>query len=241
MPDAWSLDSIADLEASSEASGVTFNVTECTVAWVHQTSRKLDWASRKQPALLPTVLPADTCIAILAAAARVLSRQPTLVHITPPEDVSVTVVGDLHGALHDFLHMLRVAGEPSPTSWYIFNGDYVDRGIWSIELLTVLAAWKLALPTQVTMLRGDHESAGCSAYYGLKMELKEKYGSSYKRVYRACKLLFKELPLMYVAACIRKATTTACSTGHAFTKPRSCCMAACGAPPLMSSRTTTPR
>ncbi len=150
--------------------------------------------------------------------------------VHPPEHARVTIVGDLHGAFHDFCEMLAKAGEPSPDSWFIFNGvflcvcvcvwlgvvmgvlpcvfvhwyppcltgDYVDRGIWSIELLTILAAWKLTLSDNVFLLRGDHESSSCSAFYGLKMELKEKYGSEYKRVYRACKLLFKELPLMYV-------------------------------------------
>lgn len=158
----------ADLEASSDSltSGITFNESNCTVSWIHETARKLDWATRKPPALLPQVLPPDTVIAILSAATKVLSKEPTLLTVSPPENVSLTVVGDLHGAYHDFLHMLRIAGEPSEQSWYIFNGDYVDRGIWSIELLTILAAWKLTLPEEVTMLRGDHESAGCSAYYG---------------------------------------------------------------------------
>ena len=46
----------------------------------------------------------------------------------------VTVVGDLHGQLYDFDHMLSLAGFPSPDNQFLFNGDFVDRGPWSVEV-----------------------------------------------------------------------------------------------------------
>lgn len=142
------------LEASdSLISGVTFNDTNCTVSWVEQTAHKLDRASRSPPAKLPDVLPADTVIAILSAATTILSEEPTLVTVQPPDDVSLTVVGDLHGAYHDFLHMLRIAGEPSPTSWYIFNGT----------VTTYVSTITLAMhtPSQVTMWTGASGQSSC--------------------------------------------------------------------------------
>ncbi len=56
-------------------------------------------------------------------------------------------------------------------------GDFVDRGAWGLEVLAVLAGWKLAAPGAVTLLRGNHESATCTAMYGFRAELAAKYGA----------------------------------------------------------------
>jgi Calcineurin-like phosphoesterase len=45
------------------------------------------------------------------------------------ETVKVTVVGDLHGQLSDLVYLLNKCGMPSATHKYIFNGDFVDRGL----------------------------------------------------------------------------------------------------------------
>ena len=42
---------------------------------------------------------------------------------------------------------MNAAGPPSPTQLYVWNGDFVDRGAWGVELLAVLAAWKVPLLT----------------------------------------------------------------------------------------------
>jgi serine/threonine-protein phosphatase 5 len=68
--------------------------------------------------------------------------------------VRVNVVGDTHGQYHDVLKLLHLAGDPSATNWYVFNGDFVDRGAWGVEVLAVLMAWKLAHPKHVFLLRG---------------------------------------------------------------------------------------
>jgi hypothetical protein len=54
-------------------------------------------------------------------------------------------------------------------------GDYVDRGAWGIELMLALLAFKLASPTRVFLLRGNHESKNCTTYYGFQSEIKVKY------------------------------------------------------------------
>lgn len=55
-------------------------------------------------------------------------------------------------------------------------GDFVDRGAWGLETLLLLAAWKLALPDRVLLLRGNHETATCSKLYGFYAELGAKLG-----------------------------------------------------------------
>lgn len=67
-------------------------------------------------------------------------------------------------------------GEPSEKLHLVFNGDYVDRGAWGLETLLLLLAWKLAAPEEVTLLRGNHETALCTLVYGFKGELVAKLG-----------------------------------------------------------------
>ena len=74
-----------------------------------------------------------------------------MVHISSP----VTVVGDLHGQFYDLLELFRVAGK-SPDTNFLFLGDFVDRGYYSVETITLLTCLKLRYPTRVTLLRGNH-------------------------------------------------------------------------------------
>lgn len=77
-----------------------------------------------------------------------------------------------------------MVGDPSPTNFYVFNGDYVDRGAWGLETLLLIGAWRLANPHAVTMLRGNHETALCSMVYGFKGELVAKLGRGKWKVRR---------------------------------------------------------
>jgi len=59
-----------------------------------------------------------------------------------------------------------------------FPGDYVDRGLFSVETISLLVCLKLRYPQRVHLIRGNHESRGVTQSYGFYTECARKYGSA---------------------------------------------------------------
>jgi hypothetical protein len=93
-------------------------------------------------------------------------------------------ISDLHfvfvfysslGQLADLLHILEVAGLPGTNNKYIFNGDFVDRGEWGVEVMCILMVLMIARPDCVILNRGNHEDFAICSVYGFQVECYEKY------------------------------------------------------------------
>ena len=71
-------------------------------------------------------------------AKEILSKESNVQEMKCP----VTVCGDVHGQFHDLMELFRIGGK-SPDTNYLFMGDYVDRGYYSVETVTLLVALKV--------------------------------------------------------------------------------------------------
>ncbi|POS75292.1 protein phosphatase 5 [Diaporthe helianthi] len=129
---------------------------------------------------------------IILAVRKLCYDEPTMVEVKIPDDVQLTVCGDTHGQYFDLMELFRLNGSPSEKHWYLFNGDFVDRGSWSTEIALLLYANKWLRPNAFFLNRGNHETDDMNKVYGFEGECKAKYN---ERIFKLFSESFSALPL----------------------------------------------
>lgn len=140
---------------------------------------------------------ADQCI-------KVVRQQPIVLRVRAP----VKIFGDVHGQYQDLMRFFDLWGTPSDDLSgdieaydYLFLGDYVDRGLHSLETVCLLMALKVKYPEQVHLLRGNHEDRWINNVFGFAEEcalrLEEEHTDP-KSAFNKINDLFDYLPLAAV-------------------------------------------
>ncbi len=131
---------------------------------------------------------------VVKEAAAGLRALPSLVDVDVPPGAHITVCGDVHGQYYDLLRIFELNGLPSAANPYLFNGDFVDRGSFSVEIILTLLAFKALDPACIHLTRGNHESRSMNTLYGFNGEVKAKLGASGVEPFREA---FCALPLAF--------------------------------------------
>ena len=111
---------------------------------------------------------------LILEAKNVLMQEPPMQHLKG----DIVIVGDIHGNFHDLMRILIKNGLP-PKTRYLFLGDYVDRGQFSIDVITFLYILKVQFPKHITLLRGNHEFDSINRIYGFHSEILKRFNTPY--------------------------------------------------------------
>ncbi|NXS39376.1 PPE1 phosphatase, partial [Balaeniceps rex] len=141
------------------------------------------------------LLHARYVLQLLCETRRVLKEMPNITHLSTSYSKEITVCGDLHGNLDDLLLIFYKNGLPSEQNRYVFNGDFVDRGKNSMEILIILFAFLLIYPNDLHLNRGNHEDYIMNLRYGFTKEVSRKYKDHGKQILCLLREVFSWLPL----------------------------------------------
>ena len=110
---------------------------------------------------------------------KVLLAEPLVISLKPP----LKIYGNINGQMGDMMKLFEHFGVPCDEHLqgdiegftYLFLGDYVDLGKYSVEVMCLLLALKLRYPDGVYLLRGHHEDRGVNRVFGFGEECARKF------------------------------------------------------------------
>ena len=119
------------------------------------------------------ILPVKVLKDLLTDCLEIFKNESTLLEVDGP----MVVIGDLHGHLLDLLRILSIFLTPKRTK-FLFLGDLVDRGEFSLETIILVLTMKALWPDRVYIIRGNHEFLDIFSDCGFANDVMSVYRSS---------------------------------------------------------------
>uniref|UniRef100_A0A8D2BV71 Serine/threonine-protein phosphatase n=2 Tax=Sus scrofa TaxID=9823 RepID=A0A8D2BV71_PIG len=141
------------------------------------------------------ILHAYYVLEVLFETKKVLQQMPNFTHTKTSPSKEITICGDLHGKLDDLFLIFYKNGLPSVSNPYVFNGDFVDRGKNSMEILMILFVSFLVYPNDLHLNRGNHEDFMMNMRYGFTKEILHKYKLHGKKILQILEDVYTWLPI----------------------------------------------
>lgn len=149
----------------------------------------------------------DIMIKLIEEVQRIFEQTPSLLRLRPP----MKIFGSIHGQFAGLLKFFELFKSPSEVHNegdiegfdYLFLGNYVDRGKYSLETIFLLLALKLKYPDQLHLLRGAHEDRKVNKLYGFAEECEKRLGEDINdpgSIYQRVNKLFDHMPLAALVA-----------------------------------------
>ncbi|UKK02679.2 serine/threonine protein phosphatase [Theileria orientalis] len=156
----------------------------------------------------PFPIPYNDINVLLTMVYHIIKQEETVLNLRTP----IKIYGDIHGQYNDLMRLFKLYKSPLDENLaemlnidgdidsndYLFLGDYVDRGFNSLEVICLLFALKCKYPTQIHLIRGNHEDPSINAVYGFQNEcakrLNEDVSSAYS-CWQGFNKIFEIMPL----------------------------------------------
>lgn len=147
--------------------------------FMHSVSDDIELYARKKRNLIFPKLTKSTVIDLCRESESIFTTEPSLIDLQSP----CLIIGDLHGHVLDLFRILKYFGVPHDdylnpkykdgsnlefvhnnnneekicNPKYVFLGDIIDRGEFSVETITIVFLLKILFPQNVYLIRGNHE------------------------------------------------------------------------------------
>lgn len=139
-------------------------------------------------------------VVLCDAVVDLLRQEDSLVEVAFP----CRVYGDIHGQLLDLLEFFNAFSWPDKRKGdifsmnYVFLGDFVDRGAYSCDVITLLFSIKVLYPCKVFLVRGNHEDRLMNVNYGFHADCARKFGRDGDDMWERVNDVFEFLPISAV-------------------------------------------
>ncbi|OHT07937.1 Ser/Thr protein phosphatase [Tritrichomonas foetus] len=147
-------------------------------------------ASRHVPLVLP-FFPQNVLIDVNLKVQKIFASEDNVLQIGTP----VVIVGDIHGHILDLIRIFQRCGLPPETN-YLFLGDLIDRGEFSIETVNLLFLLKILYPSNIHLIRGNHEFESVSKTNNFEKQIERHYPKS--QLFQSYMNAFSFMPLAAV-------------------------------------------